>query len=199
MLTSTSHLLKEETSTPISTITIILPASLLNTPCISNLSLSQVTNKPADIFLTERDPVFGSVPFSVQHGGCGERGSHVILPIDSLVQSENVTDDTILQFSSAAVSHLYGVFPTHGFGNDSRYPDTYQVGEVVLDNTGCSLKNKLLCSDDLYDKFAPTKQNLLCNNKSPRSLVTSHKQGCDKNTDKRKIMLPSFHYVSHIT
>ena len=112
-----------------------------------------------DILLTDRDPVFGSSPFSVQHGGCGERGRHVILPLDSLVQGEDVTDDTsefnaeyyqvsyisisVDQLSSSLLSHLYGVFPTHGYSNDSRYPQSYQVGEVVLDNAGCSLKNKV--------------------------------------------------------
>ena len=41
------------------------------------------------------------------------------------------------------MSHLYGVFPTHGYSNDTKYPDTYTVGEVVLDNAGCSLTNKV--------------------------------------------------------
>ena len=50
---------------------------------------------------------------------------------------------SVQQLSSSLVSHLYGVFPTHGYSNDSRYPQSYQVGEVVLDNAGCSLKNKV--------------------------------------------------------
>ena len=41
------------------------------------------------------------------------------------------------------LSHLYGVFPTHGYSNDTRYPNTYTVGEVVLDNAGCSLTNQV--------------------------------------------------------
>ena len=43
----------------------------------------------ADVILTGRDPVFGSFPFSVQHGGCETRGRHVILPVDNLLQSDS--------------------------------------------------------------------------------------------------------------
>ena len=38
--------------------------------------------------------MFGSLPFSVQHGGCGERGRHVILPVDTRVQNDTITNDT---------------------------------------------------------------------------------------------------------
>jgi hypothetical protein len=169
-------LLEHYTSSPINTISIILPPTLVHTACTANITLNKFHHEPVDILLTERDPAFGSSPFSVQHGGCGERGRHVILPLDSLVQGENVTDDTsefndendqvsyilisVQQLSSSLVSHLYGVFPTHGFSNDSRYPQSYKVGEVVLDNAGCSLKNKVgptNCQnfDNLYVQFFP--------------------------------------------
>ena len=117
------------------------------------------------------------------------------------------------------MSHLYGVFPTHGYKNDSRYPETYQVGEVVLDSAGCSLKNKvrqgifttaygqhillqLLCPPDLYDLSAPTKQNLLCNSRSPKHIVSTHHHHTyysATNTNQTKIIPPSFRYVSHYT
>ena len=38
--------------------------------------------------------MFGSSPYSVQHGGCGERGARVTLPADSLVQADTVAEDT---------------------------------------------------------------------------------------------------------
>ena len=159
VLTSSSSLLSHSTSRPITSISIILPPTLVKTACTANITLHTFHHEPVDILLTDRDPVFGSSPFSVQHGGCGERGRHVILPLDSLVQGETVTDDTsefnaendqvpyisisVDHLSSSLVSHLYGVFPTHGYSTDSRYPLSYQVGEVVLDNAGCSLKNKV--------------------------------------------------------
>ena len=93
-MTSASKLLQEETSASISTIIIRLPPSILHSPCSTNLTLYQVISTPVDILLTGRDPVFGSLPFSVQHGGCGERGRHVILPVDTLVQNDTITNDT---------------------------------------------------------------------------------------------------------
>ena len=47
------------------------------------------------------------------------------------------------EFTSALVSHLYGVFPTHGFPNDTFFPSTYSIGEVVLENSGCAVNNKV--------------------------------------------------------
>ena len=47
------------------------------------------------------------------------------------------------EFTSALVSHLYGVFPTHGFPNDTLFPATYSIGEVVLENSGCAVNNKV--------------------------------------------------------
>ena len=57
---------------------------------------------------------------------------------------------SVTQLSSSLVSHLYGVFPTHGYENDLRYPDTYNVGEVVLDNLDCAPHASLFCSPHSY-------------------------------------------------
>ena len=45
------------------------------------------------------------------------------------------------------MSHLYGVFPTHGFPNDTFFPSTYSIGEVVLENSGCAVNNKVRFQD----------------------------------------------------
>ena len=38
-----------------------------------------------------RDPVFGGSPYPLQYGGCGVGGLQVRLPLDSLVQGENIS------------------------------------------------------------------------------------------------------------
>ena len=48
-----------------------------------------------------------------------------------------------LQLSKALVSHIYGVFPTHGYSKDSMYPQTFNVGQTVLENGGCSLTGQV--------------------------------------------------------
>ena len=64
-------------------------------------------------------------------------------------------------------------FTTHGYNNDSLYPATYTVGEVILDNLDCRPHQSLFCSPHSYQRSAPTKQNLLCGEKSPLEVVTS--------------------------
>ena len=55
------------------------------------------------------------------------------------------------EFTSALVSHLYGVFPTHGFPNDTFFPSTYSIGEVVLENSGCAVNNKVCNTIKCFD------------------------------------------------
>ena len=55
----------------------------------------------------------------------------------------NIFTSPETEFTSALVSHLYGVFPTHGFPNDTFFPSTYSIGEVVLENSGCAVNNKV--------------------------------------------------------
>ena len=58
----------------------------------------------------------------------------------------NIFTSPETEFTSALVSHLYGVFPTHGFPNDTFFPSTYSIGEVVLENSGCAVNNKVRSS-----------------------------------------------------
>ena len=94
------------------------------------------------------------------------------------------------------VSHLYGVFPSHGYKNDSMYPATYTVAEVVLDNLDCRPHQSLFCSPHSYPHSAPTKQNLLCGEKSPLEIVT----GAPTPTNSLQSPQPSrvIRYVSHV-
>ena len=48
-----------------------------------------------------------------------------------------------LKFTGSLAAYLYGVFPTVGYPNDTLYPFTYRLGEVVLENIGCSDSDKV--------------------------------------------------------
>ena len=97
---SASALLEHETSVPVSRVSVQLPASLASAPgCLpASASLSPVwapaSDTRAEVSLGPRDPVFGSSAFSVQEAGCGLQGRRVTLPGDSLVQADNVTQQT---------------------------------------------------------------------------------------------------------
>lgn len=95
---SSASLLEHETAVPVSRVTVQLPASLAPGCLPAPASLAPVW-APASVTralvsLGPRDPVFGSSAFSVQEAGCGARGRRVTLPGDSLVQADNVTQET---------------------------------------------------------------------------------------------------------
>ena len=64
------------------------------------------------------------------------------------------------------------MFTTHGYKNDSLYPATYSLAEVVLENLDCRPHQSLFCSPHSYQHSAPTKQNLLCEERSPLEFIT---------------------------
>ena len=96
LLNSTSELLEQETSVPLTRITVELPQSMVSSACTANISLSRLGKESlrTDVEITGRDPVFGSSPYHVGSGGCGTRGRRVTLPSDRLLQADNVTSDT---------------------------------------------------------------------------------------------------------
>ena len=62
--------------------------------------------------------------------------------------------------------YRYGVFPEIGFDNDDRYPSLYKEGNATLSTRGCLQRDPFCPQDSSYDRFAPTKQNLLCHGAS---------------------------------
>jgi hypothetical protein len=54
-----------------------------------------------------------------------------------------------MKFTNSLAAYLYGVFPTKGYPNDTLYPFTYRLGEVVLENIGCSDTDKV----DFFNPF----------------------------------------------
>ena len=75
-------------------------------------------------------------------------GSHInsVFPTFTFPEKEFIPTFTSTfpetEFTSALVSHLYKVFLTHGFPNDTFFPATYSIGEVVLENSGYAVNNK---------------------------------------------------------
>ena len=61
------------------------PLALIQVASLSML-LSQIIH-----ISVSRDPVFGGSPYPLQYGGCGVPGLQVRLPLDSLVQGENIS------------------------------------------------------------------------------------------------------------
>jgi hypothetical protein len=62
--------------------------------------------------------------------------------------------------------YRYGVFPEVGFDNDPRYPSVYREGNATLTTEGCAQRDPFCPVDAAYDRFAPTKQTILCHGAS---------------------------------
>ena len=115
----------------------------------------------ADLVVTGRHPLFGSRPWSAQHGRCGVRGLRVELPYTGLLQQHNNDDDNNSTFFDSEdesdrllrefVKFRFGVFEERGFRGDPLYPLEYIEGEEMRTNEGCnrstnaqvSLKNEM--------------------------------------------------------
>ena len=81
--------------------------------------------------------------------------------------------------------YRYGVFPEIGFDNDVRYPSLYKDGNATLNSRGC-LQRDPFCPQDLsYDRFAPTKQNLLCHGASAIETILGNQDFKPKQQQKK--------------
>lgn len=71
--------------------------------------------------------------------------------------------------------YRYGIFPETGFNGDRVYPKTYKEGNTTLASQGCLQQDVLCPLGQLYNRAAPTKQNLLCDEQSAIEVVLNHK------------------------
>ena len=68
----------------------------------------------------------------------------------------------------------YGIFPETGFPGDRLYPDTYEEGNNTLASKGCIQQDVLCPLGQIYNRAAPSKQNLLCDEQSGIETVLNH-------------------------
>ena len=73
--------------------------------------------------------------------------------------------------------YRYGVFPESGFQDGDRlYPHLYSEGNETKTNRGCidDTMTPYCPLDGSYNRRAPTKQNLLCKERSALETILSH-------------------------
>ena len=161
-LASSSRMLHNMTGLQIHKVTVILPSSWLISNCsINGISSSSSTSTffPSDIIVSNKPTDRISV---VQYGQCGEKGRHLIIPVDSVNGSSRKILDALLRYQ-------FGFFDTYGQVDDERFPEKYTLGEDEVENCeSCRF------DESCYDAAAPTKQNLLCNGRSPISVIRSN-------------------------
>ena len=168
LISSSSEQLYNLTQIQLRQVTVVLPLSWHNTPCVMGLPLATTssTSSENDVLIKKTDH---SKISPLQFGGCGVRSRRVILPHQRLDSSgKNETRDASLELVQALLKHEFGYFDTHGRVDDLQFPETYNLGSSEYENC-----NTDPFTDTDYKKEAPTKQNLMCQNQSPMSVIKS--------------------------
>ena len=71
------------------------------------------------------------------------------------------------------LKYKYGVYPEHGYADDPIYPEYYSSGNVSLLTTGCEHVEYRFCpATKSYNRISPTKQNILCGERSALEVIT---------------------------
>ena len=78
----------------------------------------------------------------------------------------------------AFCKYQFGVFDEDGFLYDNLYPAAYVDGNSTVSNHGCKdSEMKNFCPlGSVYDRYAPTKQNLLCTGASVLETILNHEE-----------------------
>ncbi len=72
------------------------------------------------------------------------------------------------------LKYRYGIFPETGFSGDPLYPEVYREGNTTFASKGCIQQDVVCPLGQVYNRAAPTKQNILCNEQSAIETVLNH-------------------------
>ena len=140
-----------------------MPRSWLEAACLPDRTVvTEVSgDRRTDLMVTDTQLLW-----TLQHGSCGVRGHHINLPAalltSNLTDLESRADLLVTEWTKLQ----FGVFSQSGHAQDPLYPLSFTTGNMTVDNTACQ---DLTCSS--YDKFAPTKQNILCGGRSALAVI----------------------------
>ena len=171
------------------TVRVTLPRSWNNDSCVRDLPLSSLASvKEADILVKD---IKDTDIQTVQFGGCGVRGRRVILPHNRIIPQKNETGSSTssTDLLHSLLKHEFGYFDTHGRVDDpTQFPELYKVGEETGEAGNC---NRDPFSDADYKKEAPTKQNLMCQEQSPMSVIASRLQKEISEEERPEMIIPA--------
>ena len=174
LLTGAQRQLYNKTNTEIQRVTISLPRSWYDTPCVRGLTLTRASSQSPDIvILPTSSPIR-----TVQYGGCGVRGKRILLPHSRVENRGNETRD-VTDLLISLLKYEFGYFNTQPSGiNELKFPESKKTSE----------REPEMCSPDPlndtdYNTEAPTQQNLLCQEQSPLSVIKSGLIGESEKSD----------------
>lgn len=170
--------------------TIILPKQWAQKGCAGERTVSVAEGEKSDIKVTESHPIYGNTLWTQQSRGCGEQGDQIYMSHGSM------DNEFPRNFVREWAKYRYGIFDEIGFRNDSIYPLCYVDNGVEYKSSGClgasqqlcdaptdSTQNNFsssipgaeeFCEEHSHNRYAPTKQNQMCNRKSSLAVILSH-------------------------
>ena len=166
-----------------------LPPAWRNTECTASLEVAEgQLRTEVDLRVTGTRPLTGDRPRSTQFGGCGVRGQGVDLPFKILTDNVEIKSEKLSESLLEVTRWRFGVFSESGVIADPMYP----LNGSEAGNQGCSRAEAGLCPlDSEYNKFALTKQNLLCGGLSARRSILNH----FTSKDGEKFVKPQMRFV----
>ena len=174
-----------------------LPPAWRNTECTANLAVAEgQLPRAVDLRVANTQPLTGDRPWARQYGGCGARGSEVVLPHRVLTAAADLDTERLGLALLEVTRWRYGVFPEVGVAGDLMYPLNNTEAGLLTVSEGCTAEQlKLgggLCPLEAeYNSFARTKQNLLCGGRSARRTIADRFSG----RDGAKFSAPAVRYV----
>ena len=138
----------------------MLPHTWTKAACQPTRSLVTVTEEleAEDILIAEAGPLW-----TLASGGCGVRGQVINMPRHFLAFNTSQLADRARRLDRELTKYESGVFEEAGFPGDLMYPETYTTGGEAINSVGCEQEQEGFCPLDAeYNRFAPTKQNILC-------------------------------------
>ena len=102
-----------------------LPPAWRNTECTANLAVAEgQLPRAVDLRVANTQPLTGDRPWARQYGGCGARGSEVVLPHRVLTAAADLDTERLGLALLEVTRRRYGVFPEVGLAGSLMSPST---------------------------------------------------------------------------
>ena len=140
VLTSSSHNIFNFTNGRVAwkTVNIVLPTSwqAASCPTPSDDVIVASDRQDEDIKIIPSHPVLGNLPWTLQFGGCGQRGKNMELPLQFINKNKTIAAKSYL-LTKEWIKLRFGVFEETGFHADKIYPDSFVEAGDNKSNNGC--------------------------------------------------------------
>ena len=110
-----------------------------------------------DVKIIASHPVLGDNPWSVQFGGCQQRGKNIELPLGFLGKNTTM-DSKSSTLTKEWIKLRFGVFEEAGFHGDKIYPGSFVEGRDNKSNNACPSEHQVCRNTNCLQALSLTKR-----------------------------------------